>query len=74
MFWISQDDSGWGVDVSPAANESTQVRLRMDKTQLLDAIQTGENYGCGHERDRKKFLLPQCKSFIQSRSNVSIYL
>ncbi len=47
MFQFSQNVSGWGVGVFPPANDSAQVRLRVDKTQRLDAIQTGENYECG---------------------------
>ncbi len=35
------------VCVFSTANESVQVRLGLDKTQLLDSIQTGENGGCG---------------------------
>ncbi len=43
MFWFSRDVSGWGVDGFPPANESAQVRLKVDKTKQLDAIQAGDN-------------------------------
>ncbi len=43
MFWLSRDVSGWGVGVFPPANDSAQVRLRVDETKRLDAVQTTEN-------------------------------
>ncbi len=54
MFWFSWDISGWGVGVFPPANESAQVRLRVDKTQRVDAVQTEENGGCGHSSEEKE--------------------
>ncbi len=38
----------------PPAKESVQVRLTVDKTQRLDDIQTGENYGCGRNSEEKE--------------------
>ncbi len=40
MFWFSRGVSGWEVGVFPPANDSAQVRVRMDKTQRLSAVQT----------------------------------
>ncbi len=38
----------------PPANESAQVRLRVDKTQRVDAVQTEENGGCGRSGEEKE--------------------
>ncbi len=54
MFWFSQDVSGWGVGVFPPANDGTQVRLRMDKTKPMDAIQTAEHSRYGHKSEEKE--------------------
>ncbi len=53
MFWFGRDISGWGAGVFPPANESAQVRLRVDKTKRVDAVQTEENGGCGRSGEEK---------------------
>ncbi len=47
-------DSERQVGVFPPANEIAQLRLRVDKTQRLDAVQTAENGRCGHTTEEKK--------------------
>ncbi len=42
----------------PPANESTQVRLRVDKTQRLDTVGTEENYGLRHSGEEMLLILP----------------
>ncbi len=39
MFWFSGDISGRRVGEFPPANDSMQVRLRVDKTQRMDVEQ-----------------------------------
>ncbi len=53
MFWFNRDVSGWGVGVFPPASDGVQVRLRGNQTQRLDAVQTGENGGCGRSGKEK---------------------
>ncbi len=45
--------SGWGVGVFPSANDSIQ-RLRADKTQQPEAIQTGKDHECRHSGEEKE--------------------
>ncbi len=55
IFWLSWDQSERGVGAFPPANGSALVRLRVDKTQRVDAIQMGESYRCersGEVKDR----------------------
>ncbi len=51
---VSRDVSEWGVGVFPPANDSTQVRLRVDKAQWPDTVQSGENGGCRRHGEEKE--------------------
>ncbi len=53
VFWFSQDKSECVGEFLPA-NESMKVKLRVEKTLLEDAIQTGENCGCGRSSNEKE--------------------
>ncbi len=54
MFWFSRDISGRVLSVFSPANDNTQVRLGVDKTQQMVAVQSGKKCRRGQGREEKE--------------------